>query len=106
MSDNRNNQNNQNNNNKNNKRLNGLFVLIAWTVGLTILMNYFSAWSAQTKNAAVTHEIMYSQLKEMVKADQVEKVVFADGMIEITRWRASSTRRPPRTEPRWPIRRM
>ena len=84
MSDNRNNQNNQNNNNKNNKRLNGLFVLIAWTVGLTILMNYFSAWSAQTKNAAVTHEIMYSQLKEMVKADQVEKVVFADGMIEIT----------------------
>jgi len=84
MSDNRKDQNNQNNNNRNKRNLNGLFILIAWTVGLTIMMNYFSAWSSQNRTAAATHEIMYSELKEMVRAGQVEKVVFADGMIEIT----------------------
>jgi len=81
-----NNQNKQpdNQNNKNKKNINGLLILVAWAVGLTIVINYLSTYSQQAANAATTHEILYSEFKELVEDGKVESVVLKDGMLEIT----------------------
>ena len=78
-----NNQNN-NNNNKNKKNVNGLLILVVWAVALTVVFNYLSAASRQANTAASTHEIMYTELLDMVDAGQVEKVLLVDGRLEIT----------------------
>ena len=80
MNDNQNN----NNTNKNKKNLNGLLILLAWAVGLTIIFNYLSVYSRQANNAATTHEILYSEFLSLVEEDKVASVVFKDGMLEIT----------------------
>ena len=78
-----NNQNN-NNNNKNKRNVNGLVILVVWAVALTVVFNYLSAASRQANTAASTHEIMYTELLDMVDAGQVEKVLLVDGRLEIT----------------------
>ena len=78
------NQNNKNDHNKNRKNFNGLLILLAWAVGLTIVFNYFSVYSKQVNTAATTHEILYSEFLELVKDDKVSSVTFKDGMLEIT----------------------
>ncbi len=78
-----NNQNN-NNNNKNKRNVNGLLILVVWAVALTVVFNYLSAASRQANTAASTHEIMYTELLDMVDAGQVEKVLLVDGRLEIT----------------------
>ncbi len=78
-----NNQNN-NNNNKNTRNVNGLLILVVWAVALTVVFNYLSAASRQANTAASTHEIMYTELLDMVDAGQVEKVLLVDGRLEIT----------------------
>ncbi len=78
------NNNNNQNNNKNKKNVNGLLILVIWAVGLTVLFNYLSAYSRQSNVAATTHEIMYTELLDMVQADQVEQVLLVDGKLEIT----------------------
>ena len=75
---------NNQNNNKNKKNANGLLILVIWAVGLTVLFNYFSAASRQANTAASTHEILYTELLDMVDAGQVEKVLLVDGRLEIT----------------------
>ena len=83
MDDNNRNSNN-NNNNKNKKNVNGLLILIAWAIGLTVIINYLSAYSRQAATAATTHEIMYSEFKDLVRDGKVESVLLKDGMLEIT----------------------
>ncbi len=78
------NQNKNPNNNKNKKNLNGLLILVAWAVVLTVVFNYLSAYSRQASTAATTHQVQYSEFKRMVKEGKVESVVFTDGKIEIS----------------------
>ena len=78
-----NNQNN-NNNNKNKKNVNGLLILVAWAIVLTVVFNYLSAASRQANSTASTHEILYTELLDMVDAGQVEQVLLVDGRLEIT----------------------
>ncbi|MBD5162672.1 MAG: ATP-dependent zinc metalloprotease FtsH [Oscillibacter sp.] len=79
-----NNHNKNQNDNKNRKNMNGLLILVAWAVALTVLFNYLSAYNRQTSSSASTHEILYTELLDMVEADQVEKVLLVDGKLEIT----------------------
>ena len=83
MSDNQDNRKNEPNN-KNRKNVNGLFILLAWAVVLTIVFNYFSASSKQAAEAASTHEIPYSEFIDLVEEDKVEEVIFTEGMLKIT----------------------
>ena len=75
---------NRNNNNKNKKNLNGLLILLAWAVVLTVVFNYLSAYSRQATAAAETHEISYSEFKRLVVEGNVSEVLITDGMLEIT----------------------
>ena len=52
---------NSNHNNKNKKNLNGLLILVAWAVVLTVLFNYLSVYSKQAASAETTHEIQLEQ---------------------------------------------
>ena len=79
-----NNQNKNSNNNKNKRNINGLLILVAWAVVLTIVFNYLSATSRQASSTASTHEILYTELLDMVDAGQVERVLLVDGRLEIT----------------------
>ena len=72
------------NNKKNKKNLNGLLILLAWAVVLTVVFNYLSAYSREATAAAETHEIKYSEFVGLVEQDKVKEVVFTDGMLEIT----------------------
>ena len=76
--------NNNNNKNNKNKKVNGLLILVIWAVGLTVVFNYLSAYSRQASATASTHEIQYSEFKQLVKDGQVESVVLTDGKIEIS----------------------
>ena len=58
------NQNKNPNNNKNKKNLNGLLILVAWAVVLTVVFNYLSAYSRQASTAATTHQVQYSELRQ------------------------------------------
>ncbi|MBR2894771.1 MAG: ATP-dependent zinc metalloprotease FtsH [Oscillospiraceae bacterium] len=84
MNENQNNQNNRNQNNKNKKNSHGLLVLLGWALILTIAFNYLSTYSQQASAAATTHEIPYSEFIDLVESDQVEEVIFTEGMLKIT----------------------
>ena len=75
---------NSNHNNKNKKNLNGLLILVAWAIVLTVLFNYLSVYSKQAASAETTHEILYSEFKRLVREGQVESVELTEGKIEIT----------------------
>ena len=75
---------NSNHNNKNKKNINGLLILVAWAVVLTVLFNYLSVYSKQAASAETTHEIQYSEFKRLVREGQVESVELTEGKIEIT----------------------
>ena len=79
-----NNQNNNQNNNRNRKNINGLLILVGWAVVLTVVFQYLSATSKEAASTASTHEIMYTDLLDMVEADQVQLVKVVDGRLEIT----------------------
>ena len=78
------NDNQNRNDNKNKKNLNGLLILLGWAVALTVVFNYLSAYSREASNAAITHEISYSEFKDLVEEGHVEEVLITDGMLEIT----------------------
>ena len=79
------NRDNRKDDNKNNKKsLRGLLVLLGWAVVLTIVFNYLSDYTREATAAATTHEIPYSEFIELVENDQVEKVIFTEGMLKIT----------------------
>ena len=78
------NDNQNRNDNKNKKNLNGLLILLGWAVVLTVVFNYLSAYSREASNAAITHEISYSEFKDLVEEGHVEEVLITDGMLEIT----------------------
>ena len=78
------NHNKNSNHNKNKKNLNGLLIMVAWALVLTVAFNYLSAYSRQASTAATTHEIKYSQFLSMVEEDKVAAVEFVEGKLEIT----------------------
>ena len=79
-------QNNNKNgkNNKPNPRLRGALTLVAWALVLTVVFNYFTAYSSNTANKSTSHEVGYSDFITMVEKNQVDKVLFKDGVIYIT----------------------
>ena len=79
-----NNQNNNQNNNRNRKNINGLLILVAWAIALTVVFNYLSAASRQANSTASTHEIQYSEFQDLVEEGVVEEVLFTDGQIRLT----------------------
>ena len=85
MNENQNKQNNnQNNDNKNRKNTRGFIVLLGWAVVLTIALNFLSDYTQQATTAATTHEIPYSEFVDLVEGGKIEKVVFTEGMLELT----------------------
>ena len=74
---------NRNSNNKNKKNLNGLLILLAWAVVLTVVFNYLSAYSREATAAAETHEISYTEFKRLVEEGNVKEVLITDDMLEI-----------------------
>jgi len=70
--------------NKPNPRMRGAITLAAWALVLTVVLNYFSAYSSNAANRSTSHEIAYSDFITMVEKDQVEKVLFKDDVIYIT----------------------
>ena len=85
MNENQNKQNNnRNDDNKNRKNSRGLMVLLGWAVVLTIALNFLSDYTQRSTTAATTHEIPYSEFVDLVEEGKIEKVVFTEGMLELT----------------------
>lgn len=60
-------------NNKNNRgRMRGVASLILWALVLVVVFQYINAYTGNAANKTTSHEIKYSQLIEMVKADEVK----------------------------------
>ena len=59
-------------NDKNNRgRMRGVASLILWALVLVVVFQYINAYTGNAANKTTSHEIKYSQLIEMVKADEV-----------------------------------
>jgi cell division protease FtsH len=84
MDPNKNEQNKNNKNNKSGRNLRGVLTLVAWAVVLTVMFNYIQAYSGNASNRTTSHEIAYSELWQLVEADQIEEVTFEDGTIYAT----------------------
>ena len=76
--------NKNNKDNKPNPRLRGAITLAAWALVLTVVLNYFTAYSNNAANKSTSHEVDYSEFITMVEKNQVEKVLFKDDLIYIT----------------------
>ena len=72
-------------NDKNNRgRMRGVASLILWALVLVVVFQYINAYTGNAANKTTSHEIKYSQLIEMVKADQVKSIEFKDKTIYAT----------------------
>ena len=66
-------------NDKNNRgRMRGVASLILWALVLVVVFQYINAYTGNAANKTTSHEIKYSQLIEMVKADEVKSIEFKD----------------------------
>ena len=77
------------NDKKNKKRTNsnmtGLVTLIAWALFLTVIINYMANYSMRNNDArSAKAEILFTDLVDMVKNDEVASVSFTDELINIT----------------------
>ena len=77
------------NDKKNKKRKNsnmtGLVTLIAWALFLTVIINYMANYSMRNNDArSAKAEILFTDLVDMVKNDEVASVSFTDELINIT----------------------
>ncbi len=72
-------------NDKNNRgRMRGVASLILWALVLVVVFQYINAYTGNAANKTTSHEIKYSQLIEMVKADEVKSIEFKDKTIYAT----------------------
>ena len=74
----------QNNNKNQGKAPRGLISVLIWAVLLTIIFNYAGTTLLQTKQAATSCEIAYSEFKELVKGGKIKSVEFGDRVFTIT----------------------
>ena len=77
------------NDKKNKKRKNsnmtGLVTLIAWALFLTVIINYMANYSMRNNDArSAKAEILFTDLVDMVKNDEVASVSFTDELINIS----------------------
>ena len=83
--DNNNNKPDNNRNDKNRRNMNGLLHLVAWALVLTIGLQYLHIYMGKnTPKADQQFEISFTEFMELVEEDQVQEVVFKDGLITIT----------------------
>ena len=63
----------------------GLVTLIAWALFLTVIINYMANYSMRNNDArSAKAEILFTDLVDMVKNDEVASVSFTDELINIT----------------------
>ena len=77
-------KNNQNKNEKPRGNLRGIIMIILWAVILTVGFNYISAYMKNASNRSTSFEIKYSEMIQIVEADQAKSVEFKDGTIYLT----------------------
>ena len=75
---------NKNNDMNNRGRMRGVASLILWALVLVVVFQYINAYTGNAANKTTSHEIKYSQLIEMVKADEVKSIEFKDKTIYAT----------------------
>ena len=77
--------NNQNRNDKNRgSSTRGIISLVAWALVLTFGFNYFTSMMDQQRQAQTSHEIAYSELKQLVRDGKIASVEINEGVYTIT----------------------
>ena len=77
--------NDKKNKNRKNSNMTGLVTLIAWALFLTVIINYMANYSMRNSDArSAKAEILFTDLVDMVKNDEVASVSFTDELINIT----------------------
>ena len=80
-----NSNNNQNRNDKNRGGSSrGIISLVIWALVLTFGFNYISSMMTQQREAQTSHEIAYSEFKELVRDGKIASVEFGDRVFTIT----------------------
>jgi len=82
MDPNNNNNQNRNDNNRNNTR--GILSLVVWALVLTVGFNYIASMMNEQREAQTSHEIAYSEFKDLVREGKIESVEFGDRVFTIT----------------------
>jgi len=73
--------NNQNRNDKNRgSSTRGIISLVAWALVLTFGFNYFTSMMDQQRQAQTSHEIAYSELKQLVRDGKIASVEINEGV--------------------------
>ena len=76
--------NNQNRGDKNRGNTRGIVSLIIWALALTIGFNYFASMMNREREAQTSHEIAYSELKDLIKDGKIASVEFGSNVFTIT----------------------
>ena len=76
--------NKQNRNDKNRSGTRGIISLVIWALVLTFGFNYITSMMNQQKAAETSHEIAYSEFKELVADGKIASVEFGDNVFTIT----------------------
>jgi len=81
-------ENNNNNRNRDDKNRNGssrgIISLIIWALVLTFVFNYITSRMSQRREAETSHEIAYSEFKDLVADGKIASVEFGDDVFTIT----------------------
>ena len=76
-----NNQNKNDRDNKNKRNMNALLTLVLWALVLTIGLQYLNNYLGSPRSSATSHEIMYTELKDLIREGEIEKITIKDGML-------------------------
>ena len=76
-----NNQNKNDRDNKNKRNMSALLTLVLWALVLTIGLQYLNNYLGSPRSSATTHEIMYTELKDLIREGEIEKITLKDGML-------------------------
>ena len=75
-----NNQNKNDRDNKNKRNMSALLTLVLWALVLTIGLQYLNSYLGSPRSSATTHEIMYTELTDLIREGEIEKITLKDGM--------------------------
>ena len=75
--------NNKNRDDKNRGGSRGVISLVIWALVLTFGFNYITSMMNQQREAETSHEIAYSEFKELVRSGKISSVEFGDNVFTI-----------------------
>ena len=61
--------------------MNALLTLVLWALVLTIGLQYLNNYLGSPRSSATSHEIMYTELKDLIREGEIEKITIKDGML-------------------------